>query len=77
MAPLIELGAGFDMDLTARENVYLNGYGAGLFTPKFLQDSKFGEIVEFSRAAQNSCRRAAEKLLLRHGGPPGLLLWRR
>ena len=25
IAPLIELGAGFDMDLTARENVYLNG----------------------------------------------------
>ena len=24
-APLIELGAGFDMDLTARENVFLNG----------------------------------------------------
>ena len=25
MAPLIELGAGFDFDLTARENVFLNG----------------------------------------------------
>ena len=25
VAPLIELGAGFDMDLTARENVFLNG----------------------------------------------------
>ena len=25
IAPLIELGAGFDMDLTARENIYLNG----------------------------------------------------
>ena len=25
IAPLIELGAGFDMDLTARENVFLNG----------------------------------------------------
>ena len=25
IAPLIELGAGFDMELTARENVYLNG----------------------------------------------------
>ena len=25
IAPLIELGAGFDMDLTAQENVYLNG----------------------------------------------------
>ena len=25
IAPLIELGAGFDGDLTARENIYLNG----------------------------------------------------
>ena len=25
IAPLIELGAGFDMELTARENIYLNG----------------------------------------------------
>ena len=33
IAPLIELGAGFDMDLTARENIYLNGTVLG-FTPK-------------------------------------------
>ena len=33
IAPLIELGAGFDMDLTARENIYLNGTVLGL-TPK-------------------------------------------
>ncbi len=46
IAPLIELGAGFDMDLTARENIYLNGTVLG-FTPKYL-DSKFDEIVEFS-----------------------------
>lgn len=46
IAPLIELGAGFDMDLTARENIYLNGTVLG-FTPKYL-DSKFEEIVEFS-----------------------------
>ena len=30
IAPLIELGAGFDMDLTARENIYLNGTVLGL-----------------------------------------------
>ena len=30
VAPLIELGAGFDMDLTARENVFLNGALLGL-----------------------------------------------
>ena len=46
VAPLIELGAGFDMDLTARENIYLNGTVLGM-TPKYI-DSKFDEIVEFS-----------------------------
>ncbi|MDD2994434.1 MAG: ATP-binding cassette domain-containing protein, partial [Pygmaiobacter sp.] len=46
IAPLIELGAGFDMDLTARENIYLNGAVLGL-EPSFI-DEKFDEIVEFS-----------------------------
>ena len=46
IAPLIELGAGFDMDLTARENIYLNGTVLG-YTPKYI-DSKFEDIVEFS-----------------------------
>ena len=46
LAPLIELGAGFDMDLTARENIYLNG--AVLGHNKQYMDSKFDEIVEFS-----------------------------
>ena len=46
IAPLIELGAGFDMDLTARENIYLNGTVLG-FTPKYI-DEKFDEIVDFS-----------------------------
>lgn len=46
IAPLIELGAGFDMDLTARENIYLNGTVLGL-TPKYI-DERFDEIVAFS-----------------------------
>ncbi len=46
IAPLIELGAGFDMDLTARENIYLNGSVLG-YSKKFMDD-KFDEIVEFS-----------------------------
>ncbi len=46
IAPLIELGAGFDMDLTARENIYLNGTVLG-FTPAYLNE-KFDEIVDFS-----------------------------
>lgn len=46
IAPLIELGAGFDMELTARENIYLNGSVLG-HSKKFM-DEKFDEIVEFS-----------------------------
>ena len=46
ISPMIELGAGFDGDLTARENIYLNGAILG-YSKKFL-DSKFDEIVEFS-----------------------------
>ncbi len=46
LAPLIELGAGFDGDLTARENIYLNSAIMGL-NQKFVE-SKFDEIVDFS-----------------------------
>ena len=46
VAPLIELGAGFDPELTARENIYLNGCVLG-YTEKFL-DEHFDEIVDFA-----------------------------
>lgn len=46
ICPMIELGAGFDNQLTARENIYLNGAVMGY--DKKLIDSKFDEIVEFS-----------------------------
>lgn len=46
ISPMIELGAGFDPNLTARENIYLNGAILG-YSKKFLND-KFDEIVEFS-----------------------------
>lgn len=46
IAPLIELGAGFDMDLTAEENVYLNG--ALLGYSHETMDKYFEEIVDFS-----------------------------
>lgn len=46
IAPLIEVGAGFDPDLTARENIYLNG--AILGYTKELLDEKFNEILEFA-----------------------------
>lgn len=46
ICPMIELGAGFDSQLTARENIYLNGAVMG-YTKEFIE-SKFDEIVEFS-----------------------------
>lgn len=46
ICPMIELGAGFDYQLTAKENIYLNG--AVLGYSKELIDKKFEEIVEFS-----------------------------
>ena len=46
VSPMIELGAGFDDELTARENIYLNGAVMG-YSKKFIEE-KFDEIVEFS-----------------------------
>lgn len=46
IAPLIELGAGFDQDLTARENIFLNG--AVLGYSKSEMEGFFDDIVEFS-----------------------------
>ena len=46
LAPLIELGAGFDMNLTARENVFLNGSVMG-YSKKFLL-GKLDEIIDFA-----------------------------
>ena len=46
VAPLIELGAGFDFDLTAGENVYLNG--AILGYSREMMDQYYNDIVEFS-----------------------------
>ena len=46
IAPLIELGAGFDPELTARENIYLNGALLG-YTKDFI-DSHLDDIIEFA-----------------------------
>ena len=46
ICPMIELGAGFDLDLNARENIYLNGAVMG-YSKDFI-DSKYQEIVDFS-----------------------------
>lgn len=46
ISPMIELGAGFDPELTARENIFLNGSILG-YSKKFIEE-RFEEIVEFS-----------------------------
>ncbi len=46
IAPMIELGAGFDMELTARENIYLNGAVLG-YSREFMAEH-FDSIVEFA-----------------------------
>ena len=46
IAPIIELGAGFDMELTGRENIYLNGALLG-YSRQFI-DEHMDEIVEFA-----------------------------
>lgn len=50
VAPLIELGAGFDFDLTAKENVYLNG--ALLGYSRKIMDGYYNDIVEFSELSE-------------------------
>ena len=46
IAPLIELGAGFDQEMTARENIFLNGCVLG-HTERFMKEH-FDEIVDFA-----------------------------
>ena len=50
VAPLIELGAGFDQECTARENIYLNGCVLG-HSEKFMREH-FDEIVDFAEIGQ-------------------------
>lgn len=46
ISPLIELGAGFDYELTARENIYLNGALLG-YRKEFI-DANLDDIIEFA-----------------------------
>ena len=46
ISPLLELGAGFDPETSARDNVYMNGAMYG-FSTKFM-DSKYDEIMDFA-----------------------------
>ena len=50
IAPLLELGAGFDKNYTGENNIYLNG--AFLSMTKDFIDSKYDEIVEFSELGE-------------------------
>lgn len=50
VAPLIELGAGFDANMTARENIFLNGCILG-HSEKFMKEH-FDEIVDFAELHQ-------------------------
>jgi len=50
IAPMLELGSGFDFDLTGRENVFLNGAILG-YSEQFLKE-KYEEITAFSELGQ-------------------------
>ena len=50
IVPMLELGSGFDFDLTGRENVFLNGAILG-YSEQFLWE-KYEEIVDFSELGQ-------------------------
>ena len=50
VVPMLELGSGFDFDLTGRENIFLNGAILG-YSKEFLHE-KYDEIVELSELGQ-------------------------
>lgn len=50
IVPMLELGSGFDYDLTGRENIFLNGAILG-YSKQFLEE-KYDEIVEFSELGE-------------------------
>ena len=50
IVPMLELGSGFDMDLTGNENIFLNGAILG-YSEEFLKE-KYQQIVDFSELSQ-------------------------
>lgn len=50
VSPLLELGAGFDNDLSGRENIYLNGLILG-YDKKFINE-KMDEIIDFAEVRE-------------------------
>ncbi len=66
IVPMLELGSGFDFDLTGRENVFLNGAILG-YSEEFLKE-KYDEIVEFSELGSfinNSIRSYSSGMIMR------------
>ena len=47
---MLELGSGFDYDLTGKENIYLNGAVLG-YSKEFLE-SRYNDILEFSELGE-------------------------
>lgn len=67
IAPMIELGAGFDHDLTARENIFLNGALIG-YSQEMLEE-RFDDIISFAGSgALRGC--AYQEFFIRYAGPP-------
>ena len=66
---MIELGAGFDMDLTARENVFLNG--ALLGYNRAQMEAQYEDIVEFSELSE-FMDVPVKNFFFRNGIPPGI-----
>ena len=50
VVPMLELGSGFDFDLSGRENIFLNGAILG-YSESFLKE-KYNDIVEFSELGE-------------------------
>ena len=46
VAPILELGAGFDGEMTVKENIFLRGALLG-YQKEFILE-KYGDIIEFS-----------------------------
>lgn len=66
IVPLLELGAGFDYDLTGKENIFLNGAVLG-YDESFLKQ-KYQEIVDFSELGEfinNPIRNYSSGMLMR------------
>ena len=70
LAPFIELGVGFNPELTARENVVLNGVMMGLTPQRGARPARRGHRVRRARGVR---RPEAEELLLGDAGPARLL----